>query len=109
MAILAGCREDPVVVRASREAVGVTQVDYRFQPQRLRTQAGRVTFRVTNRGRLAHTLRVRRGEREQVAVSAQLPGETSTVTERLRPGDYRLFCAIGNHEELGMWGTLVVR
>ena len=87
----------------------VEQVADRFRPQRLRTQDGRVTFVVSNRGRLAHTLRLRRGGREWVKVSAQLPGERTRVTERLQPGDYRLFCAIGNHEELGMWGTLVVR
>ena len=24
-------------------------------------------------------------------------------------GDYKLVCVLGNHEELGMYGTLVVR
>jgi uncharacterized cupredoxin-like copper-binding protein len=28
---------------------------------------------------------------------------------RLRRGTYKMLCAIGNHEELGMWGTLEVR
>jgi hypothetical protein len=28
---------------------------------------------------------------------------------RVRKGDYRFFCALSNHEELGMYGTLVVR
>lgn len=107
--ILAGCREERPAVRVPPGAVEVSQVDYRFRPQRLATEAGRVTLTVTNRGRLAHTLRLRKGGREWLRTSAQLPGETTTVTERLEPGSYRMFCAIGNHEELGMWGTLVVR
>ena len=68
-----------------------------------------VTLTVTNEGRLPHTLRVRRGARVYVQVSAQLPGERATVTARLPRGKYRMLCSIGNHEELGMYGTLVVR
>ena len=28
---------------------------------------------------------------------------------RVRKGEYRFFCALANHEELGMYGTLVVK
>jgi plastocyanin len=28
---------------------------------------------------------------------------------RVRAGEYRFFCALANHEELGMYGTLIVR
>jgi plastocyanin len=27
----------------------------------------------------------------------------------VRKGTYRFFCALSNHEELGMYGTLVVK
>jgi plastocyanin len=36
------------------------------------------------------------------------PGRMTKVA-RVRKGDYRFFCALSNHEELGMYGTLVVR
>jgi plastocyanin len=107
--ILAGCREAPEPVRAENGRLTVAQVDYRFEPQRIRAAAGRLRLTVVNRGRLPHTLRVAGGGREWLRVRSQLPGERSTVAARLPRGDYKLVCAIGNHEELGMWGTLVVR
>jgi plastocyanin len=109
LAVLAGCGEDrePVVVPDGR--VTIAQVDYRFQPQDISVPRGRVTVTVVNRARLAHTLRVIRGGRERIRITSQLPGQQTTVTARLRRGRYRLLCALGNHEELGMWGTLVVR
>ena len=109
MTILAGCRDDPAVERARSGRITIAQTDYRYAPQRVRAPAGRLTLTVVNRARLSHTLRVARGSRTLIQVSSQLPGERTTVSRRLRRGDYRMFCAIGNHEELGMWGTLVVR
>jgi plastocyanin len=31
------------------------------------------------------------------------------VSVKLTRGDYHYFCSVGNHEELGLYGTLVVR
>jgi plastocyanin len=63
-----------------------------------------------NRGRLAHTFRLERGEDRIVAkVSSLLPGDRTSKTVRVRKGTYRFFCALSNHEELGMYGTLVVK
>ena len=109
LALLSGCGGDVTPVRAQGGALTIAQVDYRYRPQAVRAQAGRLRLTVVNRGRISHTLRLERGGREVVRVSAQLPGERTTVQARLRPGVYRMLCAIGNHEELGMWGTLVVR
>ena len=109
LAILAGCREQPEAVRAARGRVTVEQVDYRYRPQAVEAPRGRVTLTVVNRGRLSHTLRLTKGGREWLRVSAQLPGERTRVTKRLEPGGYKMFCGIGNHEELGMYGTLDVR
>jgi hypothetical protein len=39
-----------------------------------------------------------------------LPGEHGTITVRLRPGTYTLFCAVANHRALGMrWRVKVVQ
>ncbi len=109
LAILAGCREAPPVVGAPTGAIAVAQVDYRLRPQAVRTRAGRVTLEVVNRGRLAHTLRLRRGATEWAAVPSLLPGARARARRRLAPGTYTMFCVIANHEELGMWGTVEVR
>jgi len=107
--LAAGCggAEPAAEVRGGRLAV--TQDDYLFDPQRIAVaRPGPVTLTVRNRGRIGHTLRLRRGARLYVEVPTLLPGERTTVTRTLPAGRYRMFCAIANHEELGMWGTLEV-
>ena len=104
-----GCADDAPPVRARAGAVAITLDDFLIRPQRVRASAGRIAFRVTNRGRVGHTLRVTRGEREALAVKTMLPGARAGDSARLTPGDYKLVCVLGNHEELGMYGTLVVR
>ena len=50
-----------------------------------------------------------RGDREVVAIKTLLPGASGTGSGRFERGDYKLVCILGNHEELGMYGTLTVR
>jgi uncharacterized cupredoxin-like copper-binding protein len=38
-----------------------------------------------------------------------LPGERATLAIRLRPGRYRLWCAVADHRAKGMRATLRVR
>ena len=109
LTILAGCRDAPAFERAKDRRLTVVQTDYRYAPQRARASAGRLTLTVVNRARLSHTLRIEREGRTHLRVASQLPGERTRATVRLRRGTYKMLCAIGNHEELGMWGTLVVR
>lgn len=89
--------------------VAVTLDDFRFEPQAIRARPGRITFALRNRGRLAHTFRLRIEGRPVVEVPSLLPGERTVETARLPRGTYRMFCALANHEELGMYGTLTVR
>ena len=107
---LAGCGERATVERVRDGRAEITLDDFMIEPQTLRAEAGRITFNVRNEGRIGHNFRVR-GEhnREWVQITTRLPGETGSQTVRLPPGDYRTFCSVANHEELGMWGTLVVR
>jgi uncharacterized cupredoxin-like copper-binding protein len=49
------------------------------------------------------------GERDVLAVKTILPGGTTTATGDFKPGSYKMVCVLGNHEDLGMYGTLVVR
>ena len=84
--------------------------DYLIRPQRLRAEAGRLTFAVVNRGRLGHNLRIRdRKGGEPVEIATLLPGERGGDAATLPPGDYKMLCTVANHEQLGMYGRLVVR
>ena len=44
-----------------------------------------------------------------LAIQTLEPGETKTETRQAgRRGTYTMYCVLANHEELGMYGTLVV-
>ena len=119
---LAGCGE-PATRSISGHVVSIRMEDFRFVPQNIRVPAGRLTIRARNAGDLAHNVKVFRGtpfarsntgENETPAVPlggtpTVLPGRTAVGTVRLKPGTYTIACTVGNHDNLGMYGKLVVR
>jgi plastocyanin len=105
----AGCGEDSPPARPEGGRLDVTLDDFLISPQRVRARPGRIAFAAVNRGRVVHTLRVLRGEREVVAIETLLPGERGRDSATFARGRYKLVCVLGNHDELGMYGTLTVR
>jgi plastocyanin len=105
----AGCGDDERPVRPRDGTLDVRLDDFLIEPQRVRAKPGRITFRARNEGRIGHTLRVLRGNREVAAVKTMTPGERGEATATLARGEYDLVCVLGNHKVLGMYGTLVVR
>jgi plastocyanin len=108
-AALAGCGEREETARVRGERVAIALDDFSIRPQTVRARAGELTFMIENRGRIGHNFHLRRGAGEPVEVTTIFPGEAKTATATLRRGDYRMVCTVSNHEELGMYGTLVVR
>jgi plastocyanin len=107
--LLTGCGSAPRTVRADDGRVAFALDDFSISPQKVRVPAGRVTFTATDRGRTTHTLRVTDGVHDLLSITTLHPGARGSASATLRPGIYKLYCAIANHEALGMWGTLVVR
>jgi plastocyanin len=107
--LLTACGDAPSTHRAADGRVAMALDDFLVSPQRVRIPPGPATFTAVNRGRTTHTLRVTDGTRDLLAVTTLLPGERGEASAPLPAGTYKLYCAIANHEELGMWGTLVVR
>ena len=107
--VASGCGEDAAPARAQDGRVDVVLDDFLIEPQRVRAGTGRLTFRAVNRGRVGHTLRVLRGDREVAAIKTLVPGAAGEASGRFERGDYKLVCVLGNHEVLGMYGTLAVR
>jgi plastocyanin len=105
---LAACGGSPAAVRERSGAFSVTLDDYLIRPQKLRVPSGEVTVTVTNRGRLGHTFRIRGRTKNVLAMQTLEPGESKTETRKLGKGTYTMYCVLANHEELGMYGTLVV-
>ena len=106
---LPGCLSEGPTTRLHRHALTVTLDDYLIRPQRISAPGGRLTLTVVNHGRLGHTLRIRANRKDVLAFMALRPGESRTRSFHLRRGRYTMFDAIGNYEELGMRGTLMVR
>jgi plastocyanin len=106
---LRGADASPAPTRARDGRIALALDDFRFDPQVIRARKGPLTFELHNRGRLGHGFRLRKNGRTWLQEPSLRPGERRTVTRRLEPGDYRMFDAISNYEELGMYGTVVVR
>jgi plastocyanin len=107
--VLAACGGSETPVRERGDAFAVALDDYLIRPQSLQVPKGRrLTVSATNRGRLGHTFRIRGTTRNVLAITTIEPGETKTRSFRLKVGTYTMYCALANHEELGMRGRLRV-
>jgi plastocyanin len=109
LVLCGGCGDSEPATVVSGGRVAVALDDFRFEPQAIRARSGSISFALRNRGRLAHTFRLRIEGRPVVEVPSLLPGASTIQAARLPRGSYRMFCALANHEELGMYGTLTVR
>ena len=118
VAFMGGCGDDGRAV-VDRDATLRLRVDeFRIAPANVRTRAGRVHLVARNAGRLTHNVAVETFSDSPETDSPVELGRTATahpgetVSENgeltLRPGKYRLVCTIGNHDDLGQYGTLVV-
>jgi uncharacterized cupredoxin-like copper-binding protein len=107
-ALLAGCADGATTGRPRDGTVTVTLHDFRLTPQIVTAPKRRLTFRVSNRGRLPHNFHIRGVGRERLEVGTLLPGESETASVTLPRGDFRMYCSISNHEELGEYGSLKV-
>ncbi len=109
---LTGCGGGEPVTRVQENRLEITLDDFLIAPQDVRAGDGRLTFLVTNRGRLGHNFRLRMEgseAREPVAITTLLPGRSATASASLAPGRYTMLCTVANHEALGMTGRIVVR
>jgi hypothetical protein len=115
-AATAGCSGEPAAVDVPGNTLRVKLDEYRIQPQNVRMKAGRVHLVATNDGRLTHNLVIESitdDPTKQIVygrTDTAHPGQT--VRERdpitLKAGRYRIADSIGNHENLGQYGTLTV-
>jgi plastocyanin len=96
-------------VREQTGAFNVTLDDYLIRPQSIRVPKSReLTVTVHNAGKLGHTFRIRSSNHDVLKFTTLAPGETKSRSFKLAAGKYTMYCALSNHEELGMRGTLVV-
>ena len=70
--------------------------------------AGLTTFVVTNDGARQHNFVIEGQGIEEVFAQNLQAGESNTMTVELPPGEYRVYCPVGNHAGQGMELTLTV-
>jgi plastocyanin len=115
LALLAtGCGDDEEPVRTvtapANATLRVVATEYDFDPAAIVVSgAGRSRLTLRNEGSLAHNLRLFRDGRDVGGTPTFSGGRTETVLLILEHGNYRMVCTVGDHEELGMTGTLRVR
>lgn len=107
--LLGACGGSEPAVRAAGNVVDLELRDFRMAPQRVAARRGEITFSVINRGRLPHNLHVKGPGGSRIEISTMLPGRGGQAAKRFPRGTYRLVCTIANHEELGLYGALIVR
>jgi plastocyanin len=108
---ITGCGDAGPSVRERTGNFSVTIDEYYMRPQEIRVpKGGRLSVTITNRGRLGHTFRIRSQSGRNVLSEPTIkPGETRERRDfRLAAGNYRMYCVLANHEELGMYGELTV-
>jgi hypothetical protein len=84
--------------------------EFRLTLSRTSVPHKRVKIELVNFGEDPHDLKLRRiGGTRTYVIPETLPGAHTTRTFRLRPGRYRVWCSVADHETQGMRATLRVR
>ena len=92
----------------SGQTIKIVETDFAIDPAEPIAPAGKVTFAITNDGDTVHNLEVEGNGVEEVSDDIDA-GERTNLTVVVKPGSYKLYCAIPGHEELGMTGELTVK
>jgi plastocyanin len=108
-AVLGGAAAAGMAAHAASRAtrVTVTEREYKVSLARRTFKAGKVTFVVQNRGKLAHAFAISGpGVSGKRIAGTIAPGKMRTLTVQLHGGTYKLWCPI--HVAQGMKTTIKV-
>ncbi|MCX7623614.1 MAG: cupredoxin domain-containing protein [Thermomicrobium sp.] len=103
--------EDPAA--APDVTVSITLTEFSITPATITVPLGEpVTFVVTNTGGAQHNLEVElesQGIERRLFDTNLMPGETRRATFTFEaPGEWEIYCPVGNHRALGTQRTIVV-
>ena len=87
---------------SSGQTVTATEADFSITLDNGDLSAGTYDITIVNNGRATHDLVVERDGNQVAASDTVGPGDSTTLTVDLTPGDYVFFCSIGNHRAMGM-------
>jgi plastocyanin len=104
---IAGCA-DKTVARPASHHVTIHLTEFHISPATLVLKPGRYAITAVNDGTLAHRFALGRGRAAVGHPPVIPPGGHATLRVTLPTGRYRMFCALSNHDVLGMYGRVVV-
>jgi plastocyanin len=89
----------------------VTSSEFEFVLSRTKLRPGRVIVELVNLGEDPHDLAVRRNAKgaRTYRTRIAIPGKELSISFRLYPGRYTVWCSVGDHRKLGMVATFTVR
>ena len=93
---------------AAIRTIEISETEFALDPDTIELdEAGTYTFRAVNDGDTTHALEIEGNgleeETEEIA-----PGKSAELTVELDEGEYEMYCPVGNHEDEGMVGRIVV-
>src|SRR5215207_5501095 len=98
-----GAAEDAI------DTIEVNEMEFSLDPADITlNQPGTYVFRANNVGNVVHSLAIEGQGIEEETPNIQ-PGESSQLKVNLDPGAYKLYCPVGNHEQRGQVGMVMVR
>jgi len=91
----------PATAKTTASTVNVTAVDLKFKLSAKTAKAGAATFKVTNRGKVAHDFKIA-GKKTPLLQ----PGKSATLKVRLKKGNNAYLCTVPGHAAAGMKGIV---
>jgi len=93
---------------AEAGSITATEADFSISLDEDSLPAGSYEIEVVNNGSSTHDLAVEQGGNKIANSDSIGPGDSTTLTVDLAPGEYVFYCSIGNHRAMGMEMTVEV-
>ena len=93
---------------AETQSITATEADFSISLDQDTLPAGTYDIEVVNDGKATHDLVVQRDGADVASSDTIAPGQSTTVSVALAPGEYVFYCSIGNHRTMGMALTVTV-
>jgi len=90
--------------------INVRETEMKIDPKDVTVEKpGVVEFKIQNAGQIVHALEIE-GPTGEVATKQIPAGKSAALRANLnKPGKYKWYCPVGDHEARGMTGTITVR
>jgi plastocyanin len=110
LTVVAACSSEPPATDTAPPPdavlIEVSAVEFSFSLSDTPTAAGTYTFKLTNDGSMGHDLVIEGLDGASTDIVG--PGQSASFTVTLEPGEYTLYCSVGNHRAQGMEVTFTV-